>query len=77
MDYTGNLAITYEPIKRGKKYLRILILNSINNLINYIVRYLIILYDAKKKCLTHLGVRLAYGLRYLYYYEVIEIYYTN
>ena len=46
----------YKLIKKEKKYLRILILNNINNLINYVIRNLIILYNVKKKCLTYLSV---------------------
>ena len=81
IDYMGNLAIIYEPIKRGKKYLRILILNSINNLINYIIRYLIILYDTKKKWPVRLCGRFAYELYYknlilLNYFKYLKLYYS-
>ena len=47
MDFVVNIAIMYKHIEIEKEYLRILILNSLDNLIYYFVKYLIILYNAK------------------------------
>jgi hypothetical protein len=65
VDSVENMATTYEPVKIGKKYLRILILSSLDNLINSFVVFLIISYNAKKKNPTRLGIQLAYELRYI------------
>jgi len=63
VDSIENMATMYEPVKIGKKYLRILILSSLDNLIDSFVMFLIILYDAKKKNPTRLGIQLACELR--------------
>jgi hypothetical protein len=49
VDSVENIAIMYEPVKIRKKYLRILILSSLDNLINSFAMFLMISYNAKKK----------------------------
>jgi hypothetical protein len=49
VDSVENMATTYEPVKIRKKYLRILILSSLDNLINSFAVFLMISYNAKKK----------------------------
>jgi hypothetical protein len=49
IDSIENIATMYEPVKIRKKYLRILILSSLDNLINSFTVFLMISYNAKKK----------------------------
>jgi hypothetical protein len=63
VDSVENMATTYEPVKIRKKYLRILILSSLDNLINSFAVFLMISYNAKKKMEIRLCWKFACELR--------------